>query len=755
MAAAHGAWRHPQSGEPAAKRRLPIATGRCCMKILLSAVEAAFLRKQNSKALQEVRQTNGADIALGSPGVCYPGSALEECNIQGTSSQVVFAAAVHALSLISDTLKKLHSDCGDVETGGARVKMVVPVRVVPTILQETAEQLREQAGISIIVDPATVPPGQKDELTEQAIALHGPITGVQLAVAAINTHLANLVHEPWFANWATCSNTGVVVPGMVLFADTPCKAAIPVGPGTGHWPATADGTGCLADGRSSAPPPPNAPVTMKLLLEPSEASLVDIASVESQSTTDLTLSGMRLYPGTSLQELCIQGASEEAVLKATNLTLGAIADAKGSITCGEVGVESGGSRVKIVLPIRAAKALIGVQGATVSRIRQQSHMHVHIEQNHVPPGPPTQYTEQVVSVSGPVSGLALALAMISQVVSQYFQERWYAAWTGHSHAGLDIPGLSLFEDHKSMNRGKSNREQRVNMKTVDPVITAYTQAMAAAMGVAQPVTAPTLMAMKALVSTAEASLILGKGGLALRDIGQTTFTKISLSDRTRIYPGTMMQELVVMGFNMETVVSALMLSLAQVSIATGSIAGGEENIAPGECRVKLIVPAGAAKVIIGRGGENVKQLREQSTMQVHVEETLVPPGPANEASEQVVSLAGPIMGLQVALPMVGTFIAETTNEPWFPVWATTSHAGLLLPGFQLFGNRRNFKGKGKGMEMGLEMLPRGGGSPTRMPGYEWEVPMAPPEAMGRQPFGPPDPAFMTNPMPMMPRGAQW
>mmetsp|Transcript_30243 Transcript_30243/g.86686 ORF Transcript_30243/g.86686 Transcript_30243/m.86686 type:complete len:394 (+) Transcript_30243:97-1278(+) len=183
---------------------------------------------------------------------------------------------------------------------------------------------------------------------------------------------------------------------------------------------------------------------------------------------------------------------------------------------------------------------------------------------------------------------------------------------------------------------------------------------------------PGLACMKLLISVKEASCMLGPGGSACREIGQNTGTKLHLSGRNELYPGTYLQELSVKGPSADAVTACLMQVLGRIAEETGRVCSGENDIEEGCARVHLVVPISSARAIIGKGGENIKAIRAGSGLHVHVEEFALGVG---DAAEQVVSLQGSLEGMATALPNLVEKVAAFASEPGFAAWAATSQAG--------------------------------------------------------------------------------
>lgn len=178
--------------------------------------------------------------------------------------------------------------------------------------------------------------------------------------------------------------------------------------------------------------------------------------------------------------------------------------------------------------------------------------------------------------------------------------------------------------------------------------------------------------MKILVAAKEASVVLGPGGATSRDISQNTGTKFHLSGRYDLYPGTNLQELRITGNEVEQVAVALLQVCGRIYEEGGRITGGDEDVEEGLCRIRLVVPVRAARAVIGKGGDNIRMLRQNSGLKVHVEEVPVGDG---ETAEQIIKLYGPFESLEVGVPNIVEHASEFQSAPWFSQWLSISNAG--------------------------------------------------------------------------------
>lgn len=211
---------------------------------------------------------------------------------------------------------------------------------------------------------------------------------------------------------------------------------------------------------------------------------------------------------------------------------------------------------------------------------------------------------------------------------------------------------------------------------------------------------PVAMAMKLLIMPKEASAILGTGGSICKEIEQNSSARLHFSSRADFYPGTQLQELWVKGATTAAVATALNIILQKLAEAkaAGRIAQDSEELSSGGSSLKLVVPNYAAKAIIGRGGANIKILRDSTGTKMNVESTAVGPPPI---AEQCITIYGSLGSIQAALHTIFEKMEqECAPQSWFSTWASTNHAGTDggLNGALLFTGS---KGKSKGEYGGM------------------------------------------------------
>merc|ERR1719428_2830746 len=142
-----------------------------------------------------------------------------------------------------------------------------------------------------------------------------------------------------------------------------------------------------------------------------------------------------------------------------------------------------------------------------------------------------------------------------------------------------------------------------------------------------PPTSVNKLTLKFLLSQAESATVIGKFGNTMKAIAQETSSKITLSGKNELYPGTMLQEMKIGGPDANSVLQAAQYAYAEIAKNFGAITAGDEAVQPGQAKMRIIVPSMVINSIIGKGGENIKQMRSELGMFLHVDETPIPPGP--------------------------------------------------------------------------------------------------------------------------------
>merc|ERR1711865_766730 len=187
----------------------------------------------------------------------------------------------------------------------------------------------------------------------------------------------------------------------------------------------------------------------------------------------------------------------------------------------------------------------------------------------------------------------------------------------------------------------------------------------------------------------------GVDGSVIGELMANTSTNMSISEGW--YPGSEscggLKELCIVAANAEILLAALLQALDRIMTVMGRVCCGESPAADGGATLKLVIPAKAAAAVIGIGGAQVKQLRQQCAVRLSVDTNYIPC--AGEAAEQALLLSGGFAGVNEALQTILALVSEVSSEHWFEHWASSTNAGTHIPGLKLFSSDGKGKGKSK------------------------------------------------------------
>lgn len=176
--------------------------------------------------------------------------------------------------------------------------------------------------------------------------------------------------------------------------------------------------------------------------------------------------------------------------------------------------------------------------------------------------------------------------------------------------------------------------------------------------------------LKFLTPEMLASAVIGKGGQVISAIRQATQSKIGLTEHNDFYPGTDCRVLTAQANSAESLTDVALQIIAKLAEAAqaqpSDVLGG-----PGELKIRTLVPRAAVGGIIGKGGVNIKQLREQTGAKIHIGEASSP-GPG---SEQIVAVTGAQPALEFIMAEINKQIQALQEEPWFQGWAASTTGG--------------------------------------------------------------------------------
>lgn len=194
--------------------------------------------------------------------------------------------------------------------------------------------------------------------------------------------------------------------------------------------------------------------------------------------------------------------------------------------------------------------------------------------------------------------------------------------------------------------------------------------------------------LKFLASEALSAAIIGKGGNVISDMRSKTGARISLSEHGEFFPGTECRIVTAQGPSEAALVDLANMIIAKL-LETAETAPHDSLGTPEELKLSILVPKGAVGGIIGKGGSNVKQLREHSEGKISINDAQ---GFGNTA-EQMVALVGSQTALEYIMAEVNKQVQALSDEHWFEQWAAHKTIGGSSGGS---GGRGGGGGRGDG-----------------------------------------------------------
>eukprot|EP00933_Yihiella_yeosuensis_P029699 TRINITY_DN2332_c0_g1_i1.p1 TRINITY_DN2332_c0_g1~~TRINITY_DN2332_c0_g1_i1.p1 ORF type:complete len:449 (-),score=115.76 TRINITY_DN2332_c0_g1_i1:119-1465(-) len=312
----------------------------------------------------------------------------------------------------------------------------------------------------------------------------------------------------------------------------------------------------------------------KMLVSAKEAVMISSGHQEIESTTgsQVKISGANeLYPGTELQEVTVKAATSEIVHGAVQSVMAKMIDEQGRIMNTSRDMQEGMCSVRFVVPNAAAKSIIGRGGMNISAVRDQLGLKIHVEETYIGQAP---LQEQIVSVFGMINAAPAAISNIfEKVQTDCANQDWWGTWIMTSNAGTDggLPyGVALLGKGSKGAKGKGKGKDEMGKgkgSSFDmmgggggggfggmggnnyggmgqsPAAAAFPQNTAVLDQGTMEMIASGLDALPPSLATSRewtqqieftipeacASTLIGKGGYSVREISQSTKTKVQVN----------------------------------------------------------------------------------------------------------------------------------------------------------------------------------------------------------------------------------
>eukprot|EP00916_Digyalum_oweni_P025336 GHVL01041741.1.p1 GENE.GHVL01041741.1~~GHVL01041741.1.p1 ORF type:complete len:352 (-),score=79.61 GHVL01041741.1:1245-2300(-) len=156
--------------------------------------------------------------------------------------------------------------------------------------------------------------------------------------------------------------------------------------------------------------------------------------------------------------------------------------------------------------------------------------------------------------------------------------------------------------------------------------------------------------LKFLVNNIAAGSIIGKSGSEIAAIEQQTEACMKLSPAGKYYPGTQ-ERIVVVGGSQESLAAALRIIMNKVEQSLSMSSTEESSV----LRCRLVVPNSAVSCIIGRQGQSIKQLQEQTGARTQISQR------DDNMKERIVNITGTTHQILSAVTTISAAIQSDPN----------------------------------------------------------------------------------------------
>ncbi|KAJ1927525.1 RNA binding protein, heterogenous nuclear RNP-K like protein, partial [Linderina macrospora] len=162
----------------------------------------------------------------------------------------------------------------------------------------------------------------------------------------------------------------------------------------------------------------------------------------------------------------------------------------------------------------------------------------------------------------------------------------------------------------------------------------------------------TQLTLRALVSTKEAGVIIGKGGKNVADLRDVANVKAGVS---KVVPGVHDRVLSVTGFlpNVAHAYELVAQTLVENPMATTTHPGLQPTTPPMQTVVRILISHNLMGTIIGRQGLKIKHIQDASTARLVATKEMLP-----QSTERVVEVHGSVEAIRIAIEEIGKCLIE-------------------------------------------------------------------------------------------------
>ncbi|CAG8542894.1 5374_t:CDS:2 [Diversispora eburnea] len=200
------------------------------------------------------------------------------------------------------------------------------------------------------------------------------------------------------------------------------------------------------------------------------------------------------------------------------------------------------------------------------------------------------------------------------------------------------------------------------------------------------------ISLRALVTTKEAGVIIGKGGKNVSEIRDRSGAKVTISEMVQ---GAYERILTVSG-PLDTVAKAFALVARKVldeNLDTPSTPNSKSTT------IRLLVPHSRMGPVIGKGGSKIKEIQEKSGARCLASEEMLP-----QSTERTISITGVPDSIHIAVFHVGEELAKHQNDRNTGITQYRPQPRILYPHAAPVGNHPFYVGLPPGPPYGREFL---------------------------------------------------
>ncbi|KAI9020456.1 KH domain RNA-binding protein [Hyaloraphidium curvatum] len=164
-----------------------------------------------------------------------------------------------------------------------------------------------------------------------------------------------------------------------------------------------------------------------------------------------------------------------------------------------------------------------------------------------------------------------------------------------------------------------------------------------------------LVTMRALISTKEAGVVIGRSGKNINDVRDQSGAKVNVSEQV---PGAGERVVTVSGplRNVAKAFSLVVQKVAEEQIndeLRANVAGVNEDIKTRHCTIRLLVPHARMGGVIGKQGSKIKDIQDRSGCRISASEEILP-----NSSERLVTLSGVPDAIHIASYHIGSVVHD-------------------------------------------------------------------------------------------------